>query len=239
MLAAIPNGGAQARSPSSDPGGPGPGVSRRDFAVDSIRAAIIDGRLAPGDLLVESQLAEQLGVSRVPIREALQRLSEQGFIETRPGQTARVAQRRAHDMLEMFDVREVLEGLACSQAAARVEPSARELLQARIDDLRAATEAEDWEGVGAANLAFHGTIAQLSRNQHLIELIESYRYRLAWTTLALAKGFGTDHWQQHVDVAQAIVDGDAERAERIGREHVRLTKQLFVRIFLDGRHALT
>lgn len=214
---------------------PEPGMTRADHAAETIRNWIIDGTLEPGEPLVEAKLAQLLGASRVPVREALQRLAEQGFVESRPGQSARVAHRSARDIVEMYEVRAMLEMLACGLAASRRTEADLDELRACVESGRTAAHRADWAQVGACNARFHDAIARISGNRHLVEEIGAFRTRLAWLHTASAEDRGIAAWDQHQEVLDAIARRDAGEAERLGRRHVEDAVDLFMRSYLDGR----
>ncbi len=202
--------------------------------MEVIRQWIIEGRLPPGSPLVESRLAAELNVSRVPVREALQRLSEQGLVDLRPGQSAQVARRNARDVVELLEIREVLEGLAATSAAAKRTVDDITALDAVIQQADALIDAGDWAAVGHLNVDFHRTVTAIARNDHLASLIEGFRFQLAWLNTASAEARGRDAWLEHAELLQAIVAQDARRAEQVARRHTRLSREAFVKALLDG-----
>lgn len=210
------------------------GMSRADHATATIRDWIIRGMLSPGEPLVEARLARQLGASRVPVREALQRLAEQGFVDHDPGQSARVAQRSARDIVEMYQVRAMLEMLACGLAARRCTDEDAEHLRDCVRRGRSAAERGDWKVVGQANAEFHRRIAELSGNGHLVEQISRFRHRLAWLNDASAEHRGVGAWDEHDAVVDLLQRGDVEGAEMAGRQHVEGATAIFMDRYLAG-----
>lgn len=211
------------------------GVTLASQAAETIRRWIIDGDLEPGEPLVETRLAKRVGMSRVPVREALQRLAEQGFVESRPGHSALVARRSARDIVEMFAVRAVIEGLVCRLAAEERAEQDLEVLDSTVERGSAAAERGDWDEVAWQNSAFHVKLSRIAGNRHLEETVLSYRNRLAWLHGATAEMAGTLAWGQHREILEAVRFGDAEAADRLGRQHVHATSEVFARAFLDGR----
>lgn len=208
--------------------------TRRDEAIEALRAWIIDGRFTPGDRLVESALAEELGMSRVPVREALHHLNAEGFVELDPGHSATVAQRSGRDIIEMFEVREVIEGLVCALAASRGRQADISRLRTLSAHGRASAEAGVWDDVRDGNATLHEHLATMAGNQHLLDLVRTYRTRLAWQNAPIAVQRGVEAWTEHDEIIDAIAAGDAELAERLGRRHVRHARQAFIDAFLAG-----
>lgn len=118
-------------------------------------------------------------MSRGPIREALQRLGQQGLVELRPGQSALVARRSARDVIELLEIRAVLAEFAASLAAERRTDHDIESLRNLVAETRKAVEAKEWHQVGLLNTRFHREIAPLSGNTQLQHLIENSRFQWA------------------------------------------------------------
>lgn len=210
-------------------------VTLASHAAEAIRRWIIAGDLEPGEPLVEARLAKRVGMSRVPVREALQRLAEQGFVESQPGHSALVARRSGRDIVEMFAVRAVIEGLVCRLAAQDREERDLEVLDDSVEWGSAAAERVDWDEVARQNSVFHVELSRIAGNRHLEETVLSYRNRLAWLHGATAEMAGTRAWEQHREILEAVRSGDADAAERLGRQHVQTTSEIFARAYMDGR----
>jgi DNA-binding GntR family transcriptional regulator len=202
--------------------------------MEAIRDWIIDGSLAPGTALVETQLANRIGVSRVPVREALQRLGQQGLVELRPGQSALVARRSARDVIELLDIRAVLAGFAAAQSAERRTDEDIETLTNLIAAARKAVDEEDWHQVGILNSQFHLEIARISGNNQLCRLIEHSRFQLAWLNQYVARKKGHHTWDVQRDVVEALRERDAKGADELSRALVLGTKEAFVADYIAG-----
>ena len=151
--------------------------SLRQRAYDEIRQQIIDLRLAPGSRLVERDLATELEVSRIPLREAFQRLQQDGLVVIVPRQGAIVAPFTVDDVRDLFDVRESLEVLAARLAAERADAVGLGKLSVQLDAARAATEGQDRPGIAAANAGFHRIIVELSANPLLESVLRPLESR--------------------------------------------------------------
>lgn len=206
-----------------------PVVTLSDRVLEQIEFAIFQGMFEPGSKLSEATLARAFGISRGPLREALRRLEGRKLVERIPHVGARVISLSEEDRTQLFLIREVLEGLACRQAAENMPAEEVAELQSilhhhqRREALR--------EGVAyyqeAGDLDFHYRIALGSRNQKLIELlcgdlyylVRLYRYRGS-----RAPGRATRAFEEHLAILEAIRGHDPERAERLMRQHIAVAR---------------
>lgn len=210
---------------------------RRDEAIAAIRTWIVDGQVRPGEPLVEAVLASQLGVSRVPVREALQTLAAEGFVEVTPGHTARVASPTVRDLLDVYEVRAALEDLSCRSAALRRDDDDLTTLDQLVEAGSAAAQAEDWTQVEQLNVRFHRTISVASGNRHLADLILGYRDKLFWLHRGSARRRGVDAWVQHRQIVDLIRAGNAVEAGKAGFQHTEVNRELFLADLAAGRSA--
>ncbi len=188
-------------------------------AYSLILAAIDDGIYKPGDRLVESELAERFGVSRTPIREALQRLETQSLL-SRDGRSLIVASLDHNQLAELYVVRAQLEGLAARLAAkhASVE-EIRVMRDMVIDDRRLE---KDPKALSRANKRFHRQIHLASHNRFLVQQLDLVHRSMALlaTTSLEAEGRGRTALDEHDAIVEAIARGDGEAADRALREHI-------------------
>ncbi|SHF32232.1 transcriptional regulator, GntR family [Loktanella atrilutea] len=185
----------------------------------------------PGDRLVESELADRLGVSRTPVREALQRLETQSLL-TRDGRSLIVSSLDHTQMAELYVVRGTLEGLAARLAARHATPEEIAVLR----DMLAADEAlkDDPEALSRANRRFHKQIHLASHNRFLVQQLDLVHRSMALlaTTSISAKGRGGDTLKEHERIVAAIAAGDGDAADAALRAHI---SQAFVtRLKLDA-----
>ncbi|WP_410642524.1 GntR family transcriptional regulator [Amycolatopsis sp. lyj-346] len=199
----------------------------RQVVYEALAELIINRTLEPGQHLVEADLAEYLGVSRQPVREALQRLQSEGWVDLRPAQGAFVHLPTDEEADQLLSVRSVLETHSAKLAAGRATAAdvfrLRELQQA---GLKALAE-EDTEGLVAANAALHAFITELSGNQVLAELIGLVDRRVRWYYTPIARPRGQDAWNEHEALIQAISAQDADTAEKIMAKHTERTRQAY------------
>ena len=199
-------------------------VPLRQSVYDALVELIVDGSLAPGQHLVEAELARHLGVSRQPVREALHRLRAEGWVELRPGQGAFVHVPTEHEVDQLLDVRGLLESEAARAAARSASPDQiarlRELQREGADALAD----DDPERVAAANAALHTEITAASGNAVLAELTGIVKGRMRWYHRSVALTRGEGSWDEHETLIDAIEAGDAERAAEMMRRHVEKTR---------------
>lgn len=203
---------------------PGP---LRHRVQEALRELVIAGILAPGQHLVESELAQRLEVSRGPVREAFQALATQGWVELRPGRGAFVHDPSDAEADEVFAVRAALETEAARAAADRVDAEDVAGLDAICRRGRAAVRAGDDLGVVAANSEFHRRVAALSGVGLLCRYIASLDMRVRWFYRPLVWSRGTDSWEEHEMLVAALAARDPARAAQVMRLHTERTRQTY------------
>ena len=198
----------------------------REQVKDVLLERILRGDLEPGERLVETRLARELGTSQAPVREALRDLELLRLVESEPFRGARVRAVDDSQLLSVFPVRAVLEELAAAEAARNPDRDL-DALDSELDAMREAAEAADWRAQITHDLAFHRTMVELAGNEPLlqswlvlgIEVSTAFAtYRTLWDQAELA--------EFHVPIVEAIRDGDARRAGVEARKHVRRTERV-------------
>ena len=189
---------------------------------EAILAEITSGRLAPGDRLVQEQLALALGVSRQPVQQALSLLLNQGVLRDAPGRRLIVAPLDPDHVRHMYDMRSVIEGLACRRAAERNAERAAQLGPTLIEAGRQAVASGSVPKMIAADIGFHEFIHALSGNPLVVPALATY---LTYTQRVMGEVLIRDErprdiWDQHADILDAIIAGAAERAELLVRAHL-------------------
>ena len=202
----------------------------RQAVYDAIVEMIVHGTLQRGQHLVENELAEYLGVSRQPVREALQRLQTDGWIDLRPAQGAFVHTPSEEEVDQLLGVRSVLQTYSARLAADRATPEDVNRLWELQQDGLDALAANDTEGLVAANAALHASITALAGNTVLAEHIGLVERRWRWYYLPIAQPRGHDAWTEHAELIKAIAARDAERASNIIPERTR-------QVYREQRHA--
>jgi DNA-binding GntR family transcriptional regulator len=199
----------------------------RQAVYDAIRELIVQGTLQRGQHLVESELAEYLGVSRQPVREALQRLQTDGWVDLRPAQGAFVHTPSEDEVDQLLGVRTVLETYSARLAAEHATPEdVNRLWELQQDGLNALAD-NDSEALVRANAALHGQINALSRNIVLARHISLVEHRWRWYYLPIAKPRGHDAWAEHAELIKAIAARDADKAADIMGRHTDRTRRVY------------
>jgi DNA-binding GntR family transcriptional regulator len=204
----------------------------RQAVYDTLAEMIASGSLKPGQHLVESDLAERLGVSRQPIREALQRLAVDGWVELRPAYGAYVHVPTAEEVAQLLGVRSVLEAYSAREAAQHMTAERVARLRELYDAGIAALGADDEAALVAANADLHAYIVQISGNRVLVELISQVERRVRWYYTPIARPRGKEAWNEHDTLIHAVADGDAELAERLMRAHTERTTEFYRKEFV-------
>jgi len=199
---------------------PGP---LRHRVLEALRELIVVRTLAPGQHLVESELAERLNVSRGPVREALQALATQGWVDLRPGRGAFVHEPTDKEAEDVFAVRTALESEAARLAASRIGADDLAELREICDRGRAAVAAGDVPTVVAENSALHHRVAQLAGVTLLYDYIDSLDQRVRWFYRPLVRRRGLASWDEHDDLIKALEAHDEEEAARVMRWHTSQT----------------
>jgi DNA-binding GntR family transcriptional regulator len=201
-------------------------------AYTLILEAIDTGVYRPGDRLVESELADRLGVSRTPVREALQRLETQSLL-ARDGRSLIVASLDHNQMAELYVVRAELEGLAARLAAKHATSEEKRVLQDMVDEDRKIVN--DPNALARANRRFHKQIHLASHNRFLVQQLDLLHRSMALmaTTSLAAEGRGEVAMQEHQDIVNAIVAGDQSKAYEALRQHISVA--FMTRLKLDAK----
>lgn len=204
----------------------GPFGKQMESTYEKLREGIMSGEYPPGTHLVETTLAENLGVSRTPIREALSRLQQDGLVE-RGSRGLQVRQRSAAEILEIFEVRIVLEGTAAKLAAERHTEVDRIRIQAHLAKLDSNQGAAP-DVQAAINREFHRSIWYASHNRALIDMLERlsvHMFRYPFTTYEV-EGRPESSILEHRELADAIIARDSERAARLASHHMTVARDI-------------
>ena len=188
-------------------------------AYQMILAAIDGGIYRPGDRLVESELAERFGVSRTPVREALQRLETQSLL-TRDGRSLIVASLDHNEMAELYVVRSELEALAARLAARHATEEEIRVMRRMIEDDR--SRIGDPAALARSNRAFHRQVHLASHNRFLVQqldLVFRSMALMASTSLA-SEGRGETALTEHTAIVDAVAEGDGDAAARAFKAHI-------------------
>jgi DNA-binding GntR family transcriptional regulator len=195
--------------------------SRADFVYHSLRNAIWEGRFAQGERIREEDIAQSLGVSRTPVREALQRLQQRGLLVVRPGRGFAVAQLSNKQIFDLYATREILEGSAARFAAQHATDSEIAVLYQLQKQL--SKEGHNLLALVTLNRRFHQHIYEATHNQYLLEMLEVLNDSMALLQNLTAQ-MPSRHGQsdiEHLRVVRAIEKRDPDAAEKAARHHIQ------------------
>ncbi|MEW5761834.1 MAG: GntR family transcriptional regulator [Bacillota bacterium] len=194
----------------------------RELVFESLREAIIQGRLKPGERLMELTLAEELGVSRTPVREAIRKLELEGFVVMVPRKGAYVSGITEKDINDVFEVRAALEALAAGLAAERITEEELDDLERSLVRFAEASQAGDIEAVVEHDTQFHDLIYRASRNQRLVQIVSNLQDHIQRLRLATLSRPGRTRRavEEHKNIVEAIAERNVELAQQLAREHI-------------------
>ena len=194
-----------------------------DWVYEEVRRAIIDLRLQPGEPLREAVMADQLGVSKTPVREALARLEQEGLVETTSFKGAVVSGYSPEDLLEIYELRELLEGAAARAASAAISDEMLERLEALVASSRELRDRGDLDELADLLSEFDAIVYEQVSNQRIRALIENMKAHLARIGRLTTgiPGRIEASVEEHARIVDAIRDRDADEAERLMRVHIR------------------
>jgi DNA-binding GntR family transcriptional regulator len=194
---------------------------------DHLRQEILSNRLAPGAHLQEESIADQLGISRAPVREALRLLAAEDLVTIAPRRGAVVKALSAEDFRAAYQVREALETLAIRLAVPRMTDTDRRALRGLYQQMADAAARGDAERFGEANAAFHIYIVERCGNARLVETYKHLKNQMRqyrWWSVAL-RGAPEGPLAEHAAILDAIERGDLEAAVQRLAEHIRVPQQ--------------
>lgn len=194
----------------------------RDVVFNTLRKAILTGELKPGERLMEIHLANRLGVSRTPIREAIRKLELEGLVTMIPRRGAEVAQITEKSLRDVLEVRRALDALCTELACERIGGEEKEKLQKACIEFEEATRTGDATTIAEADVAFHDIIVQATGNRRLIQLINNlseqmYRYRFEY----IKDESGHDNLvSEHRMICESIIEQDKVKAAEAAKLHI-------------------
>lgn len=204
--------------------------------VDELRAGILLGEIAPGTKLSQLKIAERFGVSRIPVRDALQLLAAEGLVNPTSGSTAVVTGMSVPELQELYEMREAIEPVATQIAVPNVGRA--EILQMRqeLDTMSVSNDARTWL---AANADFHATVYKRANRPRMIETVEQLRKLTdRYLHLHLEVIGNTEHLHaEHTAILAAVEDGDAALAASLTREHLATSHDFILKYLLEGAAA--
>ena len=192
----------------------------REVVAGQLRSLILDGELKPGERLVEGHLAERLGVSRNPVREAMRSLEATGLIEVVPRRGAYVSTIDTCAVHHIQHIRILIEGYAVAQAAERQDPESIERIRRCLQDGRRATERGDAVTAARCHRDFHLAVEEAAGIPFLNQVLDPLRNQTEMVFSVVTDRRGVITWEEHEAIYEAVAAGNAERAKQVVRQHV-------------------
>lgn len=186
----------------------------------ALRERIVSGEFAVGERLVEGRLSEEMGVSRMPVREALRELAAEGIVTIEPRRGASVTVFTEDLKRELVEVRATLEALNAKLAAKRHDPEQIAALERILEEGARLADSDDPILLGRQNTDFHEALATVAANSVLQDMIRSLRDRTAMIFAQTSRRRGRQNWEEHSAILRAVIAGDSELAALLAARHV-------------------
>jgi DNA-binding GntR family transcriptional regulator len=200
----------------------------RDRVYEALEELIIYGTLAPGQHVVEADIAKKLGISRIPVREGLQLLARDGWVDLRPRQGAFVHRPEMSEVNDVFSVRTLLEveatRVATNKATAEAIQNLRKIHQTGSEALARSDEQE----LVMLNSQFHERISRMGDNEVLAGLIARLDKRIRWYFAPVVRTRGASSWEEHLEIIEAISARDPRRASEAMQKHAEATRSAYL-----------
>ena len=210
----------------------------REVVCETLRDAVRRGVLKPGERLMEIQLAEELGVSRTPVREAIRKLEMEGYVIMMPRRGTYIADLSIRDINEVFEIRTSLESLASALAADRITEDELEKLQRLLVQIGTHIKSGDMESIVRTDTEFHDLLYQASRNTRLVGIISNLREQLTRfrTTSMSYPGRLKATLEEHRNIVEAIAQGDEKAARKAAEHHMEKSEQTLLASMKGKEH---
>ncbi len=192
----------------------------RELVADAILQRILSGEFEPGTRLLEDRLAEELGVSRNPVRESIRALEATGLVEVRPRRGAYVVDVDRDDLIQLLRVRSVLEGYAAELAAQRQPDGLLDELDRCLTEGRAASERDDLVNAAECHRDFHLAVEAAAGNRYIGETSGPLRHRTEFVFSVLSDSRSMLSWDEHQRIRDAIAAGDPDGARARTNDHM-------------------
>ena len=211
----------------------------RELVFENIRQAIVKGIFAPGERLMEIQLADDLGVSRTPVREAIRKLELEGFVVMIPRRGTYVANLSIKDINDVYEIRISLDVLAAGLAAERIEPEELEELNRLLLEISEAARTGPMDKIVRLDTAFHDVLYKAGRNDRLRNIINNLREQITGIrgTSMRYPGRLADTLEEHRALVDSIAARDSERAQAAARIHLENAEHTLLKAMAEEQQA--
>lgn len=203
-----------------------------------LRQRILSGECKVGSKLIQGQLAKDFGVSVGVIREALLELQAWGLVETHDNRGVFVSGWNVERLLECFDIREALEGLAARLCSGRLSQPAYVHLRELAEEVHQDSIQAKWDAASRLDREFHHQITEHSNNSTLLRLTQSYRFMNKMVTIGKPGNYPDETRRSHLAILEAIYQNRPDEAERLAREHVARPRKLIAELAASGKFNL-
>ncbi|WP_425059658.1 HTH-type transcriptional repressor RspR [Sporomusa carbonis] len=209
----------------------------REVVAETLREAIVNGVLKPGERLMEIQLAEELGVSRTPVREAIRKLELEGFVVMIPRRGTYVADLSIKDINEVYEIRTALDVLAAGLAVERITEDELEQLERLLVEIGELIGGGDTDKIVEIDSQFHDVLYRASRNDRLVGIINNLREQFTrFRSISIQyPGRMEKSIEEHRRLVEAIASRDTELAQQIAREHMENSEQTLLQDLNERR----
>lgn len=207
----------------------------RDVVFQALRQAIVTGEFSPGERLMEIKLANMLGVSRTPVREAIRMLELEGLVVMIPRRGAEVARITEKDLKDALEVRTAIEELSVELACARIDEIGKERLKKACMDFKAAIDTKHVQNIVDEDVRFHDVIFEITKNERLISIAHNLREQVYRYRVEYVKDFSYHDIlvKEHYDITNAILMNDVKTAKEIMRKHLYNQEQIVIKNLKD------
>lgn len=203
----------------------------REIVYEELRQGILTGTIKPGTRMMEVDLADEMGVSRTPVREAIRKLEKEGLVSIKPRKGAYASEISVKSMMDILEVRSHLESLAANLAAERMSPVEKAELKQMEDQFEEALRTGDMQEMIRTDSRFHRMIVDASRNGHLIQLVEQLQELVLRFRYIYYKDFkrAAEMAPEHQGIYKAIFAGDSEQAGEAAFNHIDRLKEMILK----------
>jgi DNA-binding GntR family transcriptional regulator len=207
----------------------------QEQAYDFVKARIMNLDLKPGQYLTDSQIAEELDISRTPVRDALRLLEHEGFLISEARRGWKIYSLSLEDIHEIFDIKEALEGMIARQAAGCLDEELRNALREAMDRMHHAADADDPDAWQEADFQLHRIISAMGANERATRIIQNlneqwHRVRIGFLAM---QGRIERSNPEHEAIVENILSGDGQEAERLMHIHLNNVREELVRLLVN------
>ena len=209
----------------------------REVIFNTLKQAIIIGELKPGERLMEVHLAEKMGVSRTPVREAIRKLELEGLVNMVPRKGAYVADLSVKDIMDVLELRACLDGMATSLAAKRItQDEIKELKHIHTQFINYVNK-DNLQGSIKKDVEFHDVIYRSSRNERLIQITSNLREQVQRFRVIYLKDYSSSRGiiNEHNEIIDALIEKDSSKAQEVAQKHIKNQQETIINSLKENR----